>query len=140
MKVTPDAVTVGPPIFGAPFIHQKGKGAKSLEVPNGTFHKCSPLLRSIAVNVPQGGSVHGTPKGEKKPIERRLQYGAPSFVSILVYLTWFLLTESSSRGLVQSSLGIITIKLAILFVLTTMIFLSGSTAGPPQLFPPTALG
>ena len=33
MKVTPDAVTVGPPIFGAPLIPQKGKGAKHFEVP-----------------------------------------------------------------------------------------------------------
>ena len=67
INVTPDAVTVGPPIFGAPLIHQKGKGARSFDVPNGTFHKCSPVFKSIAVNVPHGGSVHGTPKGEKNP-------------------------------------------------------------------------
>ena len=90
--------------------------------------------------MPHGGSVHGTPKGEKKPIERKLQYGAPSFSSILVNLTWVLFIDNSSRGLLQSSRGTITIKLAILLVFTTIIFLSGSIAGPPQLFPPTPLG
>ena len=98
------------------------------------------MFKSIAVKVPQGGSVQGTPKGEKKPIERKLQYGAPSFDSIFVNLSWVLLIDSSLRGLLQSSRGTITIRLAILFVLTIIIFLSGSIAGPPQLFPPTPLG
>jgi hypothetical protein len=56
-------------------------------VPNGTFHRCSPVLRSTAVKVPQGGSVQGTPKGEKNPIDRKLQYGAPSLDSIFVNLS-----------------------------------------------------
>ena len=49
MKVKPETVAVGPPIFGAPFIHQKGKGAKSFDVPKGICQRWSPVFKSIAV-------------------------------------------------------------------------------------------
>ena len=55
---------LSPPMPGTPLIHQNGNGAMSREVPSGTLHSSSPLTRSMASMVAQGGSVQGTPSGD----------------------------------------------------------------------------
>ena len=70
-------MTSGPPRFGVPVFSQSGQGARSRVVPSGTSQRSSPLARSIAASVPQGGGLHGAPSGESSGA-RSSAYGVPS--------------------------------------------------------------
>src|SRR5262249_47635319 len=60
MNVIPPAVVTGPPkfivpVFRIPFATNSGYS------PSGTFQRMSPLFRSMAFKVPQGGEIPGNP-------------------------------------------------------------------------------
>src|SRR5690606_34391099 len=105
---------------GTPCIHQNGNGARWRVVPRGTLHRILPPARSTASRVPQGGAVQGTPRGDSiRPVAT--QYGVPicgeaATPSHCARGTSF--TEAGTR-----------------MVTTTMMPLSGSMAGDPQLLP-----
>src|SRR5688572_22306891 len=54
MNTSPPAVTIDPPKFGAPVLGIP-RAVNSSYSPSADRQRCSPLLRSIAVRLPQGG-------------------------------------------------------------------------------------
>ena len=66
MKIRPDCVAIGPPIFGVPKFVFIGKGIGNLSLiePRGTSQIISPLSTLIAVNPPHGGGEQGAPNGD----------------------------------------------------------------------------
>ncbi len=55
---------MGPPRLGVPSFHGSGMGARSRTVPSTLSHAIVPSERSTAVNMPQGGGLHGRSIGE----------------------------------------------------------------------------
>jgi len=76
MNVSPLAVTLGPPLLGAPRMRDNGHGASRSSVPSGTSQRFSPERKSTATSVPHGGATHGTPSGDISG-STRTQYGVP---------------------------------------------------------------
>src|SRR5437867_7823829 len=76
MSSTPPAVTTGPPQFPHP-VFALPRAARSAYSPRGIFQRYLPVLRSIALSVPQGGFSAGYPSGS-----RNLPYCTRYFWSI----------------------------------------------------------
>src|SRR6476469_3782622 len=57
-KISPDAVVMLPPRFGAPVLGKPALFSSSMN-PTGTFHATSPVLTLTATSSPNGGAEHG---------------------------------------------------------------------------------
>src|SRR6516162_7688836 len=66
MNTNPLAVTIGPPRVGVPQLPGSGKGADSGNDPSAVLQRIVPAFKSTAVSMPQGGGLHGAPKGENR--------------------------------------------------------------------------
>ncbi|MNJ67903.1 hypothetical protein D3C77_641110 [compost metagenome] len=67
-NTSPEAVEVGPPSVGMPSgIGRwvlRPRGPVSCTVPSGTCHTSFWVFRSMALMLPNGGVLHGTPRGD----------------------------------------------------------------------------
>jgi hypothetical protein len=75
MKMTPPAVTAGPPMAGE--LQLSGmKKPYCWDAPTGRRHFTSPVCASSATSSPKGGFQHGMPN-QFRATSRRMPYGAP---------------------------------------------------------------
>src|SRR5499427_10597501 len=76
IKTRPPAVTVEPPKLGDPNSDDFGRSASCGTRPSGASQRISPVFKSTAVSLPQGGATHGVPLGDISG-SRYIAYGAP---------------------------------------------------------------
>src|SRR5215470_12004935 len=76
MKARPPAVTIEPPRLGDPNSDDFGRKESFGITPSGASHRISPVFKSTAVSLPQGGTTQGTPLGDISG-SRYIAYGVP---------------------------------------------------------------
>src|SRR5262245_24791162 len=128
MKMSPAAVTSGPPIeSAAPSFFDIGHFATGPSSPSGRVHAILPVDRSIASSVAQGGRLHGAPHGETIGATTA-QYAEP------------VCGRSVLSGHLHCSRGTSFTENARWLVVATMSLRTGSIAGEPQSLPPSVEG
>src|SRR5262245_21424113 len=136
MKTRPPAVTIEPPKLIDPNSADFGNSVSCGMPPSGASHRISPVFRSTAFSLPQGGATQGVPLGDHSG-SRYMAYGAPdcgpnSLPSLL--------TAPVSRIASYSARGMSLTRNGTLLVLVISNWRTGSKDIPLQFMPPALPG
>src|SRR3546814_18248403 len=137
MNTRPPAVTSGPPAPGVPKLVSKCRnfggwnGISFSMLPSGTSQTIFFLTISTAVSAAHGGAEHGEPSGESSGSTVGM-YGEPATSKVMAPSDSIACSFDSLASLRGVSVMIVGTR----FDGTTLMWLSGSYAPPPQFGPP----